>query len=85
MAQYTECVCGGKYLQNVHGKKNDQATMKNVSGKTMLNNYAECAWETDVSVYTECVWENNLVCYFKSLLMLCFYNIHNKYSNENFE
>ena len=46
---------------------------------------AECAWETDVSIYTECVWENDLACYFKNLLMLCFYNIHNKYNNENFE
>ena len=63
--------------------KNAQTNMKNVSGKTMSNNCAECAWETDVSVYTECVWENDLACYFKNLLML--HNIHNKYNNGNFE
>ena len=60
--------------------------MKNVSGKTMSNNCAEYVWEIEVSIYTECVWENDLACYFKNLLMLCcFYDIHNKYNNENFE
>ena len=49
-AQYIECVCGSKYLQNVRGKKY-QANMKNVSGKTMSNNCAECAWEIDLSIY----------------------------------
>ena len=33
--------------------------MKNVSGKTMSKNCAECAWEIDVSIYAECVWEND--------------------------
>ena len=42
--------------------------MKNVSGKTMSNDYAECTWEIDVSIYTECTWENDLACYFKNLL-----------------
>ena len=50
----------------------------------MSNNCAECAWEIDVSIYTECVWENDLTCYFKNV-MVCFYNIYNKYNNENFE
>ena len=59
--------------------------MKNVSGKTMSNNCAECAWKIDMSIYTESVGENYLACYFKNLLMLCFYNIHKKYNNENFE
>ena len=46
--------------------------MKNVSGKTMSNNCAECGWETDVSIYTERAWEKDLACYFKNLLMLCY-------------
>ena len=46
--------------------------MKNVSGKTMSNNCAECGWETDLSIYTECAWEKDLACYFKNLLMLCY-------------
>ena len=66
-------------------EKNDQANMINVFGRTMSNNCAECAWEIDVSIYTECVWENDLPCYFKNLLMLYFYTIHNKYNNENIE
>ena len=53
-------------------EKNDQANMKNVPGKTMLNNCAECAWEIDVSTYTECIWEYDLACYFKNLFMLCY-------------
>ena len=65
--------------------KNDQANMKNVSGKTMLNNCPECAWKSDVSTNLERVWGNNLPCYVKNILILCFYNIHNIYNNENFE
>ena len=73
----------------MHGKKNDHANTKNVSGKTMSNNYAKCAWEINVSIYTECVWENDLACYFKNLLMLCYAfttcitNIKMKTLNEN--
>ena len=84
-AQYTEYVCESKYLQNVCAwEKNDQANMKNVSGKMMSNNCAEC-----VSIYTECVWENDLACYFKNLLMSCYVfityitNIIMKTLNEN--
>ena len=53
--------------------KHDEANMKNMSWKTMSNNGAECGWE------------NNFACYFKNFLMLCFYNVHNKYNNKNFE
>ena len=49
---------------------NDQANMKNVSGKTMSNNCAECVWEIEVSIYREYMWQNDLACYFKNLLML---------------
>ena len=52
--------------------KNDQANMTNVSGKTMWNNCAECAWEIDMLIYTECVLEDDLACYFKKLPMLCY-------------
>ena len=62
----------------------DQANMKSVFGKTMSNNYAECAQEINMSVYTESVWENDFGMLFQKLgyVMLCFYN---KYNNENFE
>ena len=49
---------------------NDQANMKNVSGKTMSNNCAEGVWEIEVSIYREYMWQNDLACYFKNLLML---------------
>ena len=52
--------------------KNDQTNRKNVSGKTMSNNFTESAWEIDESIYTECVWECDLGGYFKNLLMLCY-------------
>ena len=70
-------------------EKNDQANMKNVSGKTMSNSYAEFAWEIDVSIYTEGMWENGLACCFKNLLLLCYVfitcitNIIMKTLNEN--
>ena len=63
--------------------------MKNVSGKTVSNNCAECAWEIGVLIYTKYVWENDLACYFKNLLMLCYVfttyitNIIMKTLNEN--
>ena len=60
-------ICIWKEILVKSDLKNDQANMKNVSGKMMSNNCAECA-----SIYTECVWENDLACYFKNLLMLCY-------------
>ena len=65
--------------------QNDQTNRKNVSGKTMSNNCAETAWEIDEPIYTECVGGYDLRSYIKNLLMLCFYNLHNKYIDENFE
>ena len=52
--------------------KNYKANMKNMPGKMMSNNRAECPWEIDMSVYKKCMWRCDLPSHFKNLLILCY-------------